>query len=477
VPKLSRPIVPLVVASALFMENMDGTVLSTSLPAIALDLSVDPIMLKLALTSYLLSLAVFIPISGWMADRFGARLIFRSAIVVFVLGSVACAFTETLAGFIAARALQGMGGAMMVPVGRLVILRTVTKSELVTALAYLTVPALIGPVAGPPLGGFITTYFHWRWIFWINVPIGILGFVLATLYIPDIRELKPRALDLAGFALSGLGLSALIFGFTILGREILPQSAVIGLIAFGLATLALYVRHARRVANPILDLSLLRIPTFSTGVIGGFLFRTGIGSVPFLLPLMLQIGFHRSAFESGLLTFAAAVGALAMKLTARPILERLGFRTVLVYNALLSGVLLAVNALFTPTTPQWLIIGVLLVGGFFRSLQFTSLNAVAYADIEPARMSQATSFAGVAQQLSGSVGIAIAAMVLEITRGVKGDTTLSAQDFGIAFLVMAVIAASSALVHRRLAGTAGAELSGHGRARVAAAADGVEPAA
>jgi EmrB/QacA subfamily drug resistance transporter len=475
---LSRPIVPLVVASALFMENMDGTVLSTSLPAIALDLGVDPIILKLAFTSYLLSLAVFIPVSGWCADRFGARLVFRAAIVVFTLGSLACAFTSTLGGFIAARAVQGLGGALMVPVGRLVILRTVPKRELVTALAYLTVPALVGPIAGPPLGGFITTYFHWRWIFWINVPIGVLGFVLATLFIPDVKEENPRPLDGVGFVLSGLGLSSLIFGLTIVGRDIVPAYGVAALVLFGAVMLLLYRRHASRTANPILDLTLLKIPTFATSAVGGFLFRTGIGSVPFLLPLMLQIGFHLTPFQSGLLTFAAAAGAFAMKLSARSILERVGFRRVLVTNAVISAGFLAVNALFTAGTPHWLILVVLLVGGFFRSLQFTSLNAIAYADIPPSRMSQATSFAGVVQQLSGSVGVALAALVLEGTRWYHGDPVLTARDFGLAFVVMAIVAVSSVPFHARLAPDAGAEISGHRRARVRAETDEItEPAA
>jgi EmrB/QacA subfamily drug resistance transporter len=475
---LSRPIVPLVVASALFMENMDGTVLSTSLPAIALDLGVDPIILKLAFTSYLLSLAVFIPVSGWCADRFGARLVFRTAIVVFTLGSLACAFTSTLGGFIAARALQGLGGALMVPVGRLVILRTVPKRELVTALAYLTVPALVGPIAGPPLGGFITTYFHWRWIFWINVPMGVLGVVLATLFIPDIREQSPRPLDVVGFLLSGLGLSSLIFGLTIIGRDVVPGWAVAILVAFGGTMLAFYRRHAMRTAHPIIDLKLLRIPTFTTSVVGGFLFRTGIGSVPFLLPLMLQIGFHLTPFQSGLLTFAAAAGAFVMKFTARSILERIGFRTVLVWNAIISACFLAGNALFTPLTPHAVILVVLLVGGFFRSLQFTSLNAIAYSDIPPERMSQATSFANVVQQLSGSVGVALAALVLEGTRWASGDPVLTYHDFGLAFVVVALVAVSSSPFHARLAPDAGSEISGHHRARVRAETDeATEPAA
>lgn len=454
-------LIPLVVASALFMENMDGTVIATSLPAIAVDLGVDPILLKLAFTAYLLSLAIFIPISGWFADRFGARTVFRAAIVVFTLGSIACAFTGSLNGFIAARALQGLGGAMMVPVGRLVLLRSVPKSELVRALAYLTIPAMIGPVVGPLLGGFITTYFHWRWIFWINVPIGILGFVLATLYIPDLRETEKTPLDTTGFVLSGLGLSCFIFGLTVLGREFLPQGAAIALLAVGAILLSVYVWHARRASHPVIDLRLLRIPTFRTCIYGGFLFRVGIGALPFLLPLLLQLGFGLTAFASGSLTFVAAAGAMLMKFTAGPILKQFGFRQVLVVNGCISAAFLAATALFSPSTPHLLIMLVLLGGGFFRSLQFTSLNAVAYADIAQADMSRATSFTSVTQQLSASVGVAVAAMVLELTQYVRGDPTLVVADFGVAFLVVALISLSSVFFHWDLPRDAGSEISGH----------------
>ena len=302
----------LIIATALFMENMDGTVLATSLPAIAADLHQDPIVLKLALTSYLLTLAVFIPASGWIADKLGARTVFCSAIIIFTIGSVLCGASNSLGTLIAARVFQGLGGAMMVPVGRLVLLRSVAKSEMVDALAYLTVPALIGPVVGPPLGGFITTYFHWRWIFWINVPIGLLGLLLSLRFIQNVREREVAPFDFKGFLLSGLGLLSLIFGLTVVGRGLVPLSVVAGLILGGIALLWLYVGHARRTPNAILDLSLLELPTFYAGVVGGFLFRLGIGALPFLLPLLLQIGFGLTPFQSGSLTFAAAAGAMAI---------------------------------------------------------------------------------------------------------------------------------------------------------------------
>ncbi|MCB1548068.1 MAG: DHA2 family efflux MFS transporter permease subunit [Hyphomicrobiaceae bacterium] len=453
-------VVTIVVACALFMENMDSTIIATSLPAIGIDLKQDPVDLKLAFTAYLLSLAIFIPISGWCADRFGARVVFRAAIIVFTIGSICCGLSSSLGEFVAARALQGMGGAMMSPIGRLVLLRSVPKSELLRAFAMLSIPALIGPILGPPVGGFITTYAHWRWIFWINVPIGIIGVILVTLFIPNIKEEAVRPLDKLGFFLSGIGLSTLIFGTTIIGKGLLPPLVVWGLVGLGAALIVLYLLHARRAPHPIIDLSLLRIATFRTNIFGGFLFRLGTGSVPFLLPLMLQIGFGLSAFQSGLLTFCSALGALVMKTTAPPILRRFGFRTILTYNALLSAALLACFGLFTAATSHVVIIAVLLCAGFFRSLQFTSLVSIAYADVEKERMSRATSFVAVSQQLSIASGVAISAFVLEVMREIRGTSELVASDFSMAFAIIALIAAASSLVHRRLPADAGAELTG-----------------
>ncbi len=456
---MPRYFVTLIVAVALFMETMDSTVIATSLPAIAADLGEDPIALKLALTSYLLSLAVFIPISGWMADRFGARTVFRAAIVVFTLGSAACGFAQGLPDFIMFRILQGMGGAMMVPVGRLVILRSIPKAELISALAWLTVPALMGPVLGPPLGGFVTTVFEWRWIFWINIPIGLLGFVLATRYIENFREETVPPLDIKGFFLSGIGLAGIAFGFTTIGQGLLPTPVVLGLLAVGVASVLLYIRHAHKVSNPLLDLDLLKIDTFYASVVGGFLFRIGVGAAPFLLPLFFQLGFGMTALQSGLLTFATAVGAIAMKTTAAPILHRLGFKRILVWNAVISAVFIAAVALFTAATPSAVILVVLLVGGFFKSLQFTAINSIAYADIDEKEMSKATSFASVAQQLSMSAGVATGALVLELERMGRDSHQVLASDFPAAFLLVATLAASSAFIFMRLPKTAGSSLS------------------
>jgi EmrB/QacA subfamily drug resistance transporter len=450
-----RIIVPLIVACALFMENMDATVITTALPAIAVDLGVDPISLKLALTSYLLSLAVFIPISGWMADRFGARTIFRTAIVIFTIGSTACGFAQGLPDLVLYRILQGLGGAMMVPVGRLVLLRTVPKHELVQALTWLIVPALLGPMLGPPLGGFITTYFHWRWIFWINIPIGILGLVLATIFIENIREPKMPPLDRLGFVLSGVGLSGLAFGLATFGQGLLPPLVATTLVIVGAIFTYAFVLHARRIKTPLLNLKVFRLPTFRASVIGGSLFRVGIGAMAFLLPLLFQLGFGMTPFESGVLTFWGAVGAMAMRATAPRVLKRFGFRRVVIANGLVAGLLIAAPAFFTAMTPYAVVAGVLLVGGFFRSLQFTSANSLAFADLDQKQMSQATSITSVAQQLALSTGVAVAALALDATRYARGDLTLVAADFGPAFLFVGLVSMCSVVFFLRLPNDAG----------------------
>jgi EmrB/QacA subfamily drug resistance transporter len=455
-----RVLIPLIVACGLFMENLDATVLSTSLPAIAADLHEDPISLKLALTSYLLSLAVFIPISGWVADKYGARTVFMGAILVFSIGSALCGLSHNLPEFVVYRMIQGLGGAMMVPVGRLVILRTVSKSEMISALAWLTIPALVGPVIGPPLGGFITTYFHWRWIFYINLPIGMLGLLLTWRHIANVMEAHVRPLDRTGFALSGLGLSAFVFGLAILGESSGSLSTGFLLLAAGVGVLAIYVWHANRVAHPVIDLRLLLIPTFRASVIGASFFRIGVGAVPFLLPLMLQLVFGLSPFNSGMITLAAAGGALIMKATAAPIIRFFGFRRVLIVNALICSAFLIANAFFTAGTPHSVIMAVLLIGGFFRSLEFTAVNALAYADVKPSDMSKATSFASVSQQVSLSVGVALGALILQAARGMNGEAQLTLHDFSLAFWIVGSISAISALSFMRLPKSAGAELAG-----------------
>ena len=449
----------LIVACALFMENLDGTIIATSLPTIAADLREDPVTLKLALTSYLLSLAVFIPLSGWVSDRFGARRIFRIAIFVFTFGSVLCGLSDGLAGFVGARIVQGMGGAMMVPVGRAVLLRSVDRAHVVRALSYLTLPALLGPAVGPPLGGFITTYFHWRWIFWINVPIGVVGIVLATIFIEDVRVEDRVPLDLAGFLLSASALACLVFGLTVAGRGLLPPGFVVALLATGVAAACAYVVRARHTAHPILDLALLRKATFRTSVIGGSLFRMGIGAIPFLLPLMLQVGFGLNAFQSGAITFISSAGSMAMKITAPPILRRFGFKRVLIWNAIISSPILGYYGFFTPQTPVAAMMALLLVGGFLRSLEFTSLNAIAYAEVDQAAISGAVTFAAVVQQVSLSLGVTLGAGVLQVLHVGQSGEHIGAGDFRWAFIVVALVSVASIAAFLRLPDNAGADLA------------------
>src|SRR5262249_55848194 len=373
----AKRIVPLIVAVALFMENMDSTVIATSLPAIAADLHTSPLTLKLAVTSYLLSLAVFIPASGWTADRFGARQVFRAAIAVFIVGSIGCAMATSLSSFVASRIVQGIGGAMMTPVGRLVLVRSIDKRALIDAMAWVTVPALIGPVIGPPLGGFITTYFSWHWIFLINVPIGLFGIFLVTRFIEDIKAEAPERFDLIGMVLAGLGVAGLAFGLSVVGLDLLPWPLVTALILGGGVSMLAYLAHARRTSSPVLDFSLIALPTFGASFIGGFLFRLGVGALPFLLPLLMQLGFGLSPLESGLITFASALGAIGMKAMAAPIVRRYGFRRVLIINSVICSLFLAACASFTPSMPVAFIIALLFIGGFFPSPPFPRIKALA----------------------------------------------------------------------------------------------------
>ena len=452
-------IVPLIVAVALFMENMDSTVIATSLPAIAADIGTNPLALKLAVTSYLLSLAVFIPVSGWTADRFGARKVFRSAIAVFMLGSIGCALSSSLSEFVAARIVEGMGGAMMTPVGRLILVRSVSKRELINAMVWVTLPALIGPLLGPPVGGFITTYISWHWIFLINIPIGLAGIVLATIFIEDVKAQTPDPFDPLGAVLAGAGIAGLAFGGSLLGMDYLPLPLVLALIAGGAVSAYAYVLHARRTPAPVLDLSLLEIPTMRAAILGGFIYRCGIGAMPFLLPLLLQLGFGLTAFQSGLITLSNVVGAMGMKTVIRIILRRFGFKGPLTVNALVSAALVALCATFQPGVPFAWIVGMLIVGGFFRSLQFTSLNTIAYADVDPRRMSRATSLVAVAQQVAISAGVAIGALAVDLTLRFRGTTTITAADFQPAFIAIAIISGCAVFVMMRMPDDAGAELA------------------
>ncbi|MDQ8033560.1 MAG: DHA2 family efflux MFS transporter permease subunit [Bordetella sp.] len=451
--------IPFIVGCALFMQMLDSTVVATALPAMAAALGSTPVRLNVAITSYLLAVAVFVPISGWAADRFGARRVFIAAIALFTLSSIACALSRDLSQLVVARIVQGMAGAMMVPVGRVILLRTVPKEDLLRAMSFLSIPALLGPVIGPPLGGFMVTYMSWHWIFLINIPIGVLGIALVLRYVQEVREADAPRLDLVGFLLSGVALATLVSGFEALGHGLVSPLTVAALLGGGLVCGLLYVWHARRAPHPIIDLALLRVPTFAISTLGGNLCRFAVGAVPFLLAMLLQVGFGLSPFSAGMITFASAAGALLMKFVAARIVTRFGFRRVLTINAVLTGLFIMFNGAFTPTTPVWLMIAVLLVGGFFRSLQFTAVNALTYADIPPEKMSRASSFAAMAQQLGISLGVGVAAVTLNLSMSVRGASTLAIGDVVVSFIVIGILCMASTLSFRRLAPGAGAQLN------------------
>lgn len=451
--------IPFIVGCALFMQMLDSTVVATALPAMAAALGSTPVRLNVAITSYLLAVAVFVPISGWAADRFGARRVFIAAIALFTLSSIACALSRDLSQLVVARIVQGMAGAMMVPVGRVILLRTVPKEDLLRAMSFLSIPALLGPVIGPPLGGFMVTYMSWHWIFLINIPIGVLGIALVLRYVQEVREADAPRLDLVGFLLSGVALATLVSGFEALGHGLVSPLTVAALLGGGLVCGLLYVWHARRAPHPIIDLALLRVPTFAISTLGGNLCRFAVGAVPFLLAMLLQVGFGLSPFSAGMITFASAAGALLMKFVAARIVTRFGFRRVLTINAVLTGLFIMFNGAFTPTTPVWLMIAVLLVGGFFRSLQFTAVNALTYADIPPEKMSRASSFAAMAQQLGISLGVGVAAVTLNLSMSVRGASTLAIGDVVVSFIVIGILCMASTLSFRRLASGAGAQLN------------------
>lgn len=456
----SGPLIPMIIGCALFMQTLDATVISNALPTMARSLHESALTLNLAITSYLLASAVFLPISGWAADRFGAKHVFRIAIVLFALSSLGCGVSHNLGELIAARLVQGLAGAMMAPVGRLVLLKSVPKSELVQAMSWLTMPAMLGPILGPPIGGFIVTFASWRWIFFINVPMGILGVVLVSLFIANIREEEPPRLDGRGFLLTGLGLAGMVYGFENLGRGMLPFTVVAAMLVGGAICLALYTRHAKRTPDAILDLDLLRLQTFNASTVGGAFLRMGMGATPFLLALLLQMGFGMSAFVAGLITFAGGAGALVMKTTARPIINRFGFKRVLVFNTLIVAVTFMAYSLFRATTWPGLIVCTILVGGFFRSLQFTALNALAYADVDASRMSRASSLSSMGQQLAQSIGIGLAALLIGAIQKLHGSTRLESADISPAFFVVGVLSMAGLFFFLRLPADAGAEVSG-----------------
>jgi EmrB/QacA subfamily drug resistance transporter len=451
----------LIVASAMFMEQLDGTVLATALPAMAHSFNADPLHMNIALTSYLLTLAMFIPASGRIADRFGSRSTFRTAIGLFTLGSILCAQAPNLWTLVAARMLQGAGGAMMSPVGRLVMLRVVSKAELVRSMAWLMIPATIGPIVGPPIGGFIVTYLSWHWIFYINVPIGLAGMALVTIFFDEMKEPARTKFDLRGLFLSGIALSCLMFGIEVASRGVGSTGVVALLLGVGAVSAILYWFHARRTPRPMLDFRLLHITTFRMSLFCGSLSRISVGAMPFLMPMMFQLGFGLSALQSGLITFVSSIGSLLMRACAPWFLKQLGFRTVLIWVGALANTLLAISAAFRPSWPHPLIYAVLVANGFFQSLQFMAYNTIAYADVPREDMSAATSFYTTFQQMSLTLGIAISATVLAASISVTHHAGPMLGDFSVAFLFVAAVSYLAPLLATRLDPRAGAELSGH----------------
>jgi EmrB/QacA subfamily drug resistance transporter len=458
-------LIVILVAATFFMENLDGTIIATALPQMARSFGLHPVDLSLGITSYLLTLAVFIPISGWAADRFGLRTIFGSAIAVFTVASVLCGMTSTLPAFTAARVLQGIGGAMMVPVGRLAVLRATPKDGLMRAVSIITWPGLVAPVIGPPLGGFITTYSSWRWIFYLNLPLGCIGLALALRFLDNTRENASRRFDFPGFVLCGLACTTLLYAMELIGSNDTRWPLAGALVAVGVAAGMGAWRHMRRASEPVVDLSSLRIHTFAVSMGGGSLFRIAISAAPFLLPLMFQVGFGMNAFESGLLTLAVFAGNLSMKVVTTPVMRRFGFRAVLLVNGALAALSLAAMSLLSPTTPKTVIVIVLFLSGLSRSLQFTALNTLSFADVPKAQMSGASALSSTLFQLTMGIGVAFGAIALRLAAWIHGHAgqSVAPADFGIAFLLVAGVGLLGIADLFGLARDAGAEVSGHRR--------------
>jgi EmrB/QacA subfamily drug resistance transporter len=407
----SKRLLPWLIAVAFFMESLDTTILNTGVPTIAAALHVAPLSMKSVLASYTLSLAVFIPISGWMADKFGTRRVFASAIGIFTLGSFLCGISTDIHALVACRILQGCGGAMMVPVGRLTMVRTFAKSELIRAMSFVAIPGLIGPMLGPIAGGLIVGYLHWRLIFFVNIPIGLVGLYMVYLHLPDYRQEHTDPLDVLGLILFGSGVALLSYVLEVFGEHTLSVREILSLLALSVVLLAGYGIHATKTPHPMLRLALFRIRTFRTTVTGSFVTRLGIGGIPFLFPLLYQVGLGFTPIQSGLLMMPQAIAAMSLKLAMPRILARFGYRAVLVSNTILIGVQILLFANIGKSTPVWLIVGEVFCYGFFTSLQYTSMNTLVYADVTEEQASSASSIASTMQQMAISFGVASASLV------------------------------------------------------------------
>ncbi|EPG3002485.1 MFS transporter [Klebsiella pneumoniae] len=452
----------LLVAGAFFMEFLDGTVIATALPDMARDFGVTAVELNIGISAYLITLAVLIPASGWIADRFGARAIFTLALAIFTLASVFCGLSTEVHIFVAMRILQGVGGALMVPVGRLAVLRTTPKHQLIKAIATLTWPALVAPIIGPPLGGFITRYASWHWIFFINVPLGLAAIILSLRIIPDIRETERRSFDLSGFITTSVAMVSLVTAMERLGDRQPQIWPTLALAALGFGCLLYSIRHFRRAAAPMVRLDALQVPTFRVTMYGGSLFRASISTVPFLLPLLFQVGFGMDPFHSGLLVLAVFVGNLTIKPATTPLIRWLGFRRLLLINGALNVCSLLACALLTPQTPVWAIMLILYLGGVFRSIQFTGVSTLAFADVPAAQMSDANTLFSTASQLAVGLGITLGAIGIRLGEQV-GDwlhlTELPGISFRLSFVFIALICLVGMIDSLHLAKTAGSSVS------------------
>ncbi|MCQ0622095.1 MFS transporter [Klebsiella pneumoniae] len=452
----------LLVAGAFFMEFLDGTVIATALPDMARDFGVTAVELNIGISAYLITLAVLIPASGWIADRFGARAIFTLALAIFTLASVFCGLSTEVHIFVAMRILQGVGGALMVPVGRLAVLRTTPKHQLIKAIATLTWPALVAPIIGPPLGGFITRYASWHWIFFINVPLGLAAIILSLRIIPDIRETERRSFDLSGFITTSVAMVSLVTAMERLGDRQPQIWPTLALAALGFGCLLYSIRHFRRAAAPMVRLDALQVPTFRVTMYGGSLFRASISAVPFLLPLLFQVGFGMDPFHSGLLVLAVFVGNLTIKPATTPLIRWLGFRRLLLINGALNVCSLLACALLTPQTPVWAIMLILYLGGVFRSIQFTGVSTLAFADVPAAQMSDANMLFSTASQLAVGLGITLGAIGIRLGEQV-GDwlhlTELPGISFRLSFVFIALICLVGMIDSLHLAKTAGSSVS------------------
>ena len=455
-----RP-VALLVAAAFFMENLDGTIVVTATQRMAHSFGVAPVALNVTITAYLLTLGVLIPVSGWVADRFGGRAIFAAAIVVFTVASALCATSTNLPELTAMRVLQGIGGAMMVPVGRLVVLQATAKSDLITAIAYLTWPALAAPIVAPAVGGALTVYLSWRWIFLVNLPLGAAALVVAVRIVPDVRTRQRRALDWRGFLLSGLGVALVVGALETVTDGSASWGWIVAGLVVGTGVLVVAVGHLRRAPHPLVDLGVFGVPTFRVTLIGGSCFRMAIGAAPFLLPLLFQEVFGWNAFQAGLMVLPVFVGNMAVKPATTALLRRFGFRRVLIASDVLAAVTLAGCALFTTRTPMVLMVIDLLASGVFRSVGFTAYNTIVFADVAPPEMNNANTLASAVQQVTMGLGVAVGALALHA--GAPVAALLGAggggAPFVVAFLLIALLPLAAVVESASLQRHAGAALT------------------